>query len=744
MPAVNSTSRSTSKRKLAHSSPVPASLKSSPSPDPVPRKKNKLLPPVSITSRQTRTSHGRPTLHHKVSYGELSAEEVESVVAHSDVDDAELSTASLHRRGHVLFVDDEASEASQHSDDPSTDDEAAGSDCDSIVRSSSSIEVICVSTPAPSDDESAGDNVIEVADSLGACDKTKHSRSRPLWSKTKTVKGAYVDRLLTSGNGDDVATDDDVKADPTVSSRGTRSKEPVSDVYLEDLCQTPKTNSRVKGKTPVKPAAGRRSSCGNKKEASSSSTRLEPELIVDPVTAGLTKTMSLSTLNSKKPLTPMKAVPCSDMTELGVTAVKKRTTRASVPTSSVPPPIKRDLPKSTGKHKAPVVVSATSTKQKSSRKGPTKSSTSAAEKTAEPLFFPSDSDTKASEPPPDRHTQLSSDLATLLGSSLRHIIDVTEPKDPALRVMQPALMEDHLVTLRVYPDSLPPLGAYCPVVAAGSTPDTFDTPRFFAFTDVVKLFRVQSLTSLVEAFKFESYGAFVNLARVPHTIVSVEKRSVHYAGSNAVCMTAGLVTECMLFEPASPGMYGAGKQVRWLRIMPFHQMFRCESTAWTLAFGLPGFVETTCINNRGLSFPTRVEDPSGHGNNNSKYTSGQSSPSKDHWGSPTKAASTLNVGPGAGYPSSLGFMDDIPIYDGRASAGSHFLFQPSDFAVLKSLPRFTASRDLDAFTMVLVGYSLSVWETFNKEHRLTPNVLFVIILGSAPKKEKLEALGFLE
>ncbi|KAK0477308.1 hypothetical protein IW261DRAFT_1421020 [Armillaria novae-zelandiae] len=657
MPAVNSTSRSTSKCKLAHSSPVPASLKSSPSPDPVPRKKNKLLPPVSITSRQTRTSHGHPTLHCKVSYGELSAEEVESVVAHLDVDDAELSTASLCRRGHVLFVDDEASEASQHSDDPSADDEAAGSDCDSIVRSSSSIEVIRVSTPAPSDDESAGDDVIEVANSL---------------------------------------------VGPRLRRRGTRSKEPVSDVYLEDLCQTPKTNSRVKGKTPVKPAAGRRSSRGNKKEASSSSTRLEPELIVDPVTAGLTKTMSLSTSNSKKPLTPTKAVPCSDTTELGVTAVKKRTTRASVPTSSVPPPVKRDLPKSTGKHKAPVVVSATSTKQKSSRKGLTKSSTSTAEKTAEPLFFPSDSDTKASEPPSDRHTQLSSDLATLLGddvresspeddanapvlclpdpvgSSLRHIIDVTEPKDPALRVMQPALMEDHLITLGVYPDSLPPLGAYCPVIAAGSTPDTFDTPRFFAFTDVVKLFRVQSLMSLVEVFKFESYSAFVNLA------------------------------------------------------------------SWTLAFGLPSFMETTCINNRGLSFPTRVEDPSGRGNNNSKYTSGQSSPSKGHWGSPTKVASTSNVGPGAGYPSSLGFMDDIPIYDGRASAGSHFLFRPSDFAVLKSLPRFTVSCDLDAFMMVSVGYSLSVWETFNKERRLTPNVLFVIVLGSAPKKEKLEALGFLE
>ncbi|KAK0496577.1 hypothetical protein EDD18DRAFT_1353366 [Armillaria luteobubalina] len=367
----------------------------------IPRKKNRLLPPVSIISRQTHTSHGQPTLHHKVSYGEISAEEVESVT-HSDVDNAEFSGASLRRHGCILFVDDEASKASQHSDDPSADDEAVGSDCDSNVGSSSSIEVIHVLTPAPSDDGSAGGEVIEPAKSLDAHDNVKPSHSHPLWSKTKMVKGAYVNKLLTSGNGDDVTAGDNVKTDPTISSRETCSKESVSDVYLEDLCQTPKTTSRAKGKTPAKMAASRCSSRGNKKEALSSNTHLEPELFVNPITAAITKTMSLSTSKAKKLLSPTKAaVPCSNKTDPGVTPVSKTSICASVPTSSVLLPIKPDIPKSTGKQKAPVLTSATSTKQRSSRKASTKGSASMTKKTVEPLFLPLDSESKASEPPPD-------------------------------------------------------------------------------------------------------------------------------------------------------------------------------------------------------------------------------------------------------------------------------------------------------------------------------------------------------
>ncbi|KAK0476020.1 hypothetical protein IW261DRAFT_1421814 [Armillaria novae-zelandiae] len=714
------------------------SVASSPEPEHVPRKKNKsgsrvpvrgnertrsskkdtaLLPPVSITciSSQARPSRERPALRRKVSYGEISAEEVDKIVAQLDVDDAELSAASLRRRGRVLFVDDEASEASQHSDDLSADDKAAGTDCESDV---------------------SGESVAQ-AESPEALEEVEPSR--PLRSKTKTVKGAYVDKL-----------------------QGNRSKESDSDVYLEDLCQTPRIPSRAKGKTPLKTAASRRSSRSAKKEVLSSNARLEEELSIDPVTDALTKTMSMS--KAKKPSSVPKAVLSKDKYERKA-PVANRSGRATATASSAPSPLKRTLSKPAGEINAPVDVSAMSVKRASSRKGATKALASAVEKISEPLFLPSDSDDTGSAPPPDPHAQLGADLAALLGDDIRasspednvdtpvlrlpdefatqHDANTTDPEDPALHTMQPALMEDHLIALGVY-ESLLPLGTYRPVIPIGFTPKSFDPPRFHAFTDVAKLFRLERLTSLVEAFKFGSYGAFVNLARVPHSVLSFEKRSLHFAGSNAVCMTVGLVTECMLFEPATPGLFGAAKRVRHLRIMPFHQMFRRKSTVWALSIGDP-CVESTCISSRGLSFPTRVEDTTGCSNNNSSYTSAQSTPAKGHWGSPMKKPlGAPALGPGGGYPNSLGFMDEVPIYDGCASAGNHFLFRPSDFTVLKSLPRFTTSRDLDVFTMVSVGYSLTAWESYNKEPRLTPNILFVIVLGSTPKKDKLEVLGFLE
>ncbi|KAK0488261.1 hypothetical protein EDD18DRAFT_1110242 [Armillaria luteobubalina] len=654
MPATNSTSQSASKRKLIHSSPVPASVALSAEAKHVPRKKNKtvsrvhggssqrdsvLLPPVSITSSQTQPSRMRPTLHHKVSYGELSAEEVENVITQSDVNEAKLSAASLQCHGHVLFVDDEASEASQQSDGMSADDEAVGTDCESDARSSSGIEVVHVVTPVPSDIESVGDESVEWAESLEVIEYAKPSRS--LCSKTKTAKGAYIEKL-----------------------HGSHLKGSDSDVYLEDLAQMPKAPSRAKGKAPLKMATSRCSSCGTKKVAPSSNARLEEVLSVNLVTTAMTKTMAMS--KAKTLSSGTKAVSRGDKSEQAP-PVTKHSTGTAVTASTVPLPVKHAPSKPTGKTKIPVTVSATSTKQTSPRKSAPKASAAAIKKPIDPLFLPSDSDGNKSVPPPNRHAQLGADLAALLGDAIRalspegdtdtpvlrlpdvfaymfqlyssqHDADTTNPEDPALHTMQPALMEDHLIMLGVY-ESLLPLGAYCPIIPIGFTPETFDPPRFFAFTDMAKLFHLESLTSLVEAFKFGSYGAFVNLA----------------------------------------------------------------------------------------------------------YTSTQSSPAKGRQGSPMKKLlGAPALGPGGGYPNSLGFMDEVPVYDGRTSARNHFLFWLSDFAVLKSLPHFTTSRDLDAFTMVSMGYSLTAWESYNKEPWLTPNILFVIMLGSTPKKDKLEALGFLE
>ncbi|KAK0488277.1 hypothetical protein EDD18DRAFT_1359548 [Armillaria luteobubalina] len=389
-----------------------------------------------------------------------------------------------------------------------------------------------------------------------------------------------------------------------------------------------------------------------------------------------------------------------------------------------------------------------------------------------PLFLPSDED-DVSTLVPTPASQVSSDLAALLGDNVRdslpepddarpvlHLFDTTvapykpgpdlsEPVDPTLHVMQPELMEDHLVTLGAYA-SLPSLSVYCAVIPTGFALDTFDLPQFLSFVNMAKLFQLDSLLSLVEAFKFDRYSSFVNLAHAPPLVLSLEGKSLHVGGSTAVCMTVGLATECMLFEPAHQGGYMSasvtqgGKRVKHLRIMPFHQMFCHESTTWALAFDLE-YVETTCISNQGVLFPTRVEDPSRHGNKNSKYSSARSLPTKGQWrSSAKKTLSAETVSPGSSYPTSMGFMDEVPIYNGCVSTGTQFLYHPSDFAVIKSLPCFMTSHDLDAFTLISIRYSLLVWTSFNNEPRLSPNILFTVVLGTVPKQEKLAELGFFD
>ncbi|KAK0477101.1 hypothetical protein IW261DRAFT_1566572 [Armillaria novae-zelandiae] len=734
------TSRSPSKRKLVHSSPVPASVETTP--EQVPHKKNKtsssqkalaLLPAVSITSRQTRPSRGRLTLKRKVSYGELSAEEIEGVIVPSDVDDAELSSHSIKHRGHVLFVDDKASEASRVSEEPSDSEGYNGADCDA---------------------ESNGSAVIQSSCSLRL--------------KVKTVKGSYVDELLRSGNVDDVVESDDLKKDPTLTSSKDGHKRSPSPVYLEDLeFVAPKLRS--KGKTSVKggSAVGCRTPAKPKKGDLLNNARLDVDVSVDAATSTLVKTVGLSSMKARG----SRSAPCQGRS--AGKAEHEVFDDIANPLADTAPPMTVQ-PKTTSTRSASIKAtngsstagcgSAGTRASRISASKPSKMPCSQAKpvstsiKSDEPLFLPSgiislffvsalttplsdeDDDHSGSAMAPG--SQITNDLAVLLGrlslitlplccclpESNRYMplvpaesfllsygfavlllpsldLDLSEPDDPALRIMQPALMEEHLVTLGVY--SLPAV-AWVHIVT-GFAPDTFDPPRFFSFADAAKLFQLDSLISLVEGFKFDCYGSFVNLARTCPSALSLEGKSLHVGGSNVVCMTVGIVMECMLFEPAHQGGYAGasgtqgGKHVKCLKIMPFHQMFQCESTTWALVFDLE-FVETPCISNQGVSFPTRVEDPSGRSNKNSK----------------------------------------LPVYDGRASAGNHFLFHPSDFAMLKSLPRFMTSRDLDVFSLVSVGYSLSVWTAFNNEPRVSPNILFAIVLGTAPKKETLVALGHLD
>ncbi|KAK0502616.1 hypothetical protein EDD18DRAFT_1347252 [Armillaria luteobubalina] len=619
-------------------------------------------------------------------------------MAPSDVDDADLSANSLKCHGQVLFVDDEASEASHVSEEPSADEDDYGSDCEA-----------------------------------GSEDGTVVLSSR-LLSKVKMVKGSYVDALLHSGNVDDVAESDDIKNDLTLTVKGNVHK------------QSPPTSPMKQGSGPGQWTVSR-----SKKEDISTNAQLETQVSVDSTSSTLVKTMGMSSARSKAVHTAGNTVADSSDEQAEshthanpVTPVQPM----SSPSKSVAG-IKTTAASSVGHGSAKVGASKTLTTLHPRSKAKVTS-----KKDVEPLVISSDDpddDLKLAAAPA---SQITSELAALLGDDVCGSLpepddagpvlclpkigvtpykpgpDLSKPDDPALQVMQPELMEEHLVTLGVYV-SLPLLGMYHAVIPMGFTLDTFDSPRFCSFTDMAKLFHLESLTSLVEAFKFEWYGCFVNLACAMPSALTLEGKTLHVSGSNAQGGYA-----------SASGTQG-GKHVKHLRIMPFHQMFCHESMAWALEFDLE-FMEMTCISNRGMSFPTRVEDPSGHGNKNSKYMSAHASPIKGQWRSLTKTLTAESVSPGASYPMSMGFLDEVPIYDGRTSSRNHFLFCPSDFAVLKSFPHFTTSCDLDMFTLISVGYSLSVWTAFNNEPRLSHNILFTIVLGTVPKKEKLAMLRLLE
>ncbi|KAK0485404.1 hypothetical protein EDD18DRAFT_1111549 [Armillaria luteobubalina] len=390
--------------------------------------------------------HGQLTLNHKVSYGELSAKEVESVVAPSDVDDADLSANSLKCHGQVLFVDYEASEASHVSEEPSANEDDYGSDCEAGSEDGTVVLSLC-----------------------------------SLRSKVKTVKGSYVDALLHSGNVDDVAESDDIKNDLTLTviSGGSGT-----------LCSQVMTKRQVPYETGQWPRLTDTVHTAGNTVADSSDEQAESHTHANPVT----------------PVQPM-----------------------SSPSKSVAG-IKTTVASSVGHGSAKSIFSDD----------------------------PDDDLTPAAVPA----SQITNELAALLGDDVCGSLpepddagpvlclpkigvtpykpwpDLSKPDDPALQVMQPELMEEHLVTLGVYV-SLPLLGMYRAVIPMGFALDTFDPPRFCSFTDMAKLFHLESLTSLVKAFKFEWYGCFINLACAMPSALTLEGKTLHQGGYTSASGTQG-------------------------------------------------------------------------------------------------------------------------------------------------------------------------------------------------------------
>ncbi|KAK0465775.1 hypothetical protein IW261DRAFT_1427039 [Armillaria novae-zelandiae] len=424
----NTSSRSPSKRKLVHSSLV--SVKTTPEPF-VPQgatqKKQDNLIPYSILAKGVCTHassfyhtrpRGRPALKCKVSYGELSAEEVESIVAPSDIDDADLSVSSLKWRGHVLFVDDEASEASQASEEPSADEDGNRTDCEP---------------------ESDIDAIVQPSHSLR--------------SKVKTVKGSYVE---------------DFKG-------GVRGCLP-SPVYLKDLESfTPK--SRLKGKASVKGSTGtgRRMPGKSKKEDLTNNTHLEVDISVDSMTSTLVKTMGLSSARTRGSRAANSAN--------GDTIADAHNSPVGLHTHADPvTPVQPKLSPTKPAASIKSTVASPAVGHGAVKAGGGFEELVYQDGDHFTLMNQGYNEDDVSTPAPALASQVSSDLAALLGDDVhgsspepddahpvlclldtavaphRPGLDLSELDDPTLWVMQPELMEDHLVTLVCIVQLYPPGG----------------------------------------------------------------------------------------------------------------------------------------------------------------------------------------------------------------------------------------------------------------------------------------------
>lgn len=84
----------------------------------------------------------------------------------------------------------------------------------------------------------------------------------------------------------------------------------------------------------------------------------------------------------------------------------------------------------------------------------------------------------------------------------------------------------------------------------------------------------------------------------------------------------------------------------------------------------------------------------------------------------------------------------VPVFDGCASRGRHFLFHPSDFDQLATMPRIGPNKELDRFTLVAVGYMPSIWAPTLQSPRISLNAQFIVVLGQAPKPEVLVEAGY--
>ncbi|KAK0480895.1 hypothetical protein IW261DRAFT_1563602 [Armillaria novae-zelandiae] len=291
--------------------------------------------------------------------------------------------------------------------------------------------------------------------------------------------------------------------------------------------------------------------------------------------------------------------------------------------------------------------------------------------------------------------------------------DLAEPDDEALRVMLPAIQEEQLCD---HYATLPGLGAVCTMVLIGQDETSFDQPPYITIDDMARLYNrdtIQFITvcfssfspltvpsprarSLVAARHFTSAVPYCNMATLPRSAFTSDGRKPLYNNRTAVAVVTGVVIESAL---ACTCQVSYGKSVHSLRILPFSQPWHRESTMLGLLFE-ETTVRSENISTAGICLASHALSSMPQHNNNR-----------------------------------------LPVFDGRASRGTQFLFHDEEFAMLPALPRFPCA-ELDHFTMVAVGYSPSMWSPSPSNPHVSLNIHFAIMLGHAPSAAALTSAGY--
>ncbi|KAF8325595.1 hypothetical protein F5887DRAFT_1079823 [Amanita rubescens] len=231
------------------------------------------------------------------------------------------------------------------------------------------------------------------------------------------------------------------------------------------------------------------------------------------------------------------------------------------------------------------------------------------------------------------------------------------------------------------------------------------------------------------AVKFANSGPFINPSRASLHLVARDSSRITLASTTgrsktAVFLTTGLLVNSSLRKSAGSG-YNNTNNVHQVMLTPLTGEFECAATFIGTVFEQDDY---HCLLREGsFVFSTRPE-----GGNDNKFTV----PSKSKARTSLHAARPATVASGSkhssNFPASLGFNDEVAIYDVRDQPD--FRITPSFLKTLSQLPWFRKDKvdPSDNKYIATVGYSLNSWsKTYRglNQFCVSMNILFLILLG---------------